>query len=99
LAAVLLHRCALKEPVDLRQGQEIALADLVVQKQPAPKSRLGIVHPENIASQRVLEKAGFTLEGLLRRHDREGGRYVDCRYYAILRHEWRPARLPDRISG
>ena len=39
----------------------------------------------NTASCRVLEKAGFQLEGTLRRHAVKNGRVLDMRLYACLR--------------
>jgi ribosomal-protein-alanine N-acetyltransferase len=42
----------------------------------------------NLASRRVLEKAGFTREGHLRSYFRLGGRRVDNLLYALLREDW-----------
>ena len=39
----------------------------------------------NAASARVLEKNGFSLEGLLRKHHRKAGRFLDSRLYALVR--------------
>lgn len=39
----------------------------------------------NIASQRVLEKAGFTFEGTLRQNAVKNGRILDMKMYAILK--------------
>ena len=44
--------------------------------------------PENIASRRVLEKAGMILEGRLREDMMIHGRYRDSLMLGILRHEW-----------
>jgi ribosomal-protein-alanine N-acetyltransferase len=44
---------------------------------------------ENIASVRVMEKAGMKLEGVLREHEYSEGRYLDIAIYSILRREWR----------
>jgi ribosomal-protein-alanine N-acetyltransferase len=44
---------------------------------------------ENIASIRVMEKAGMRLEGVLRQHEYSEGRYLDIVMYSILRREWR----------
>jgi ribosomal-protein-alanine N-acetyltransferase len=41
----------------------------------------------NIASARVLEKNGFVLEGLLRKHFRKDGKLVDARIYGLLKGE------------
>lgn len=43
---------------------------------------------ENIASIRVMEKAGMRLEGVLREHEYSEGRYLDIVIYSILRREW-----------
>ncbi len=44
----------------------------------------------NVASQRVLEKNGFKLEGRLRKHswDRNRGCFEDLLVYGLLREEW-----------
>ncbi|MCJ7489396.1 MAG: GNAT family N-acetyltransferase [Thermoplasmata archaeon] len=52
-------------------------------------------HPDNKASQRVLEKAGFTLEGRIRKSYFCRGIFRDTAMYSILREEWRaPKTLP-----
>lgn len=43
----------------------------------------------NPASCRVLEKAGFSEEGLLREEAFAGGEYVDVHRYGLLASEWR----------
>ena len=45
--------------------------------------------PENPASTRVLEKAGFRREGVLRQSLRIHGEWRDCWLYAILADEWK----------
>jgi ribosomal-protein-alanine N-acetyltransferase len=42
----------------------------------------------NIASVRVMEKAGMKLEGVLWEHEYSEGRYLDIVIYSILRGEW-----------
>jgi RimJ/RimL family protein N-acetyltransferase len=44
--------------------------------------------PENKASIRVLEKAGFTYEGLKRKVVLIQGEYLDGAMYSILKYEW-----------
>lgn len=44
--------------------------------------------PRNIASKRVLEKAGMTLEGKLRENILQHGEYRDSLMLSILEHEW-----------
>jgi len=46
--------------------------------------------PENIASKRVLEKAGMVLEGRLREDMIIHGRYRDSLILGVLRHEFDP---------
>jgi [ribosomal protein S5]-alanine N-acetyltransferase len=43
------------------------------------------VFSDNAASARVLEKCGFQLEGLLKRHYVKDGRPIDARFYGLLR--------------
>lgn len=45
------------------------------------------IHPDNTASQRVAEKAGFTLEGLMRRCWFNNGRFHDLQTWSLLRDE------------
>lgn len=42
----------------------------------------------NMGSQRVLEKVGFTLEGIWRENCFEHGRFVSLRQYGLLRREY-----------
>jgi RimJ/RimL family protein N-acetyltransferase len=42
----------------------------------------------NIASRRVMEKAGMTYEGTLREHVERMGKFHDLGYCGILRSEW-----------
>jgi ribosomal-protein-alanine N-acetyltransferase len=46
---------------------------------------------ENVASARVMEKAGMKAEGVLREHEVSDtpGVYLDIRMYSILRREWK----------
>ncbi|MBI5669977.1 MAG: GNAT family N-acetyltransferase [Chloroflexi bacterium] len=44
----------------------------------------------NIGSERVLEKVGFTLEGIWRERDWEHGRFVDIKQFGLLRREFLP---------
>ncbi len=47
----------------------------------------------NLASQRVLEKAGFKKEGVLRCNFFSRGEWVDAFIYSILREEWKEPRI------
>jgi ribosomal-protein-alanine N-acetyltransferase len=52
-------------------------------------------HPDNTASQSVLEKAGFTKEGNIRKSFFSRGVYRDIALWSILREEWKgPKILP-----
>jgi RimJ/RimL family protein N-acetyltransferase len=50
-------------------------------------------NPENIASQKVLEKAGFTREGLVRKSVFIKGEWKDSFLFSILREEWKEPRI------
>ena len=50
-------------------------------------------HPDNVGSQRVLEKAGFTKEGLIRKSFFSRGVYRDTAMWSILRDEWKSPRV------
>ena len=47
----------------------------------------------NIASQRALEKAGFSKEGIMRKSLYVRGEYRDMYLYSILREEWREPKV------
>jgi ribosomal-protein-alanine N-acetyltransferase len=54
---------------------------------------------ENKPSQRVLEKAGFTKEGIVRKEMFVRGKWIDFYRYSILREEWKKPRiLTDQSS-
>jgi RimJ/RimL family protein N-acetyltransferase len=59
-----------------------------------------LTHPDNVASQRVAEKAGYTREGILREAREQRGRRFDCVCFSLLASDPRPAAtsLPD-MSG
>jgi RimJ/RimL family protein N-acetyltransferase len=47
------------------------------------------VNVENIASRRLLEKSGYTLEGIMRKKSRkEDGTQIDMALYAATREDW-----------
>ena len=50
-------------------------------------------NPMNRASQRVLEKAGFTKEGLIRKDVFVRGEWRDGILYSILRDEWKAPKI------
>ena len=51
---------------------------------------ISVIHPDNIASRRVAEKAGFRKEGLLRGATFHRGAHHDLELYSLLRDEWVP---------
>lgn len=55
------------------------------------------VYGGNVASGRVLRKAGFGLEGCLRKHVWKEGRLLDLEVYAVLREEWE-GRERERVA-
>ena len=76
-----------------RQGAGIATAavNLLVQKSfsESPLRKLvAYVHDQNVASCRVLEKAGFVREGTLREHYLINGVPENEILFGLLKHEW-----------
>jgi len=53
----------------------------------------------NVASQKVLEKAGFTREGVVRKSIFLRGQWRDLLLYSILREEWKEPRILTRQSS
>ncbi len=47
----------------------------------------------NIASQKTLEKAGFSKEGTMRKSWFARGEYIDMNLYSILREEWKEPKI------
>jgi ribosomal-protein-alanine N-acetyltransferase len=52
-----------------------------------------IVDVRHIASQRVLEKAGFQREGTMRDESFDRGEWRDFYLYSILRREWKEPKI------
>ena len=52
----------------------------------------------NIASQRVLEKAGFTKEGIIRKSGFNRGKWCDDCLYSILREEWKEPKILTKAT-
>lgn len=50
-------------------------------------------HPDNLASQRVLEKAGFVKEGIRRRAFFSRGVWRDTALWSLIREDWKAPRL------
>jgi len=54
--------------------------------------------PENVASWKALEKAGFQREGVLRKTFYCRGKWRDDCIYSILREEWKEPRILTKTS-
>jgi RimJ/RimL family protein N-acetyltransferase len=55
----------------------------------SPIERLmALIHHENVASMRLVERLGFRREGLLRKHFVVQGQLVDEALYGLLRADW-----------
>jgi len=73
-------------------GQEIAsealklILDFGFKKLKLMRFYARVMHP-NIASMKLLEKAGFKYEGRMRKHIFKNGKWMDELRYAILREE------------
>lgn len=52
----------------------------------------------NMASQRVLEKAGFRKEGVVRKRIFVRGNWRDEFLYSILREEWKEPRILNKAT-
>ena len=50
-------------------------------------------NPRNVASQKVLERAGFKREGLIRKSIFIRGKWEDGIIYSILREEWKEPKI------
>jgi ribosomal-protein-alanine N-acetyltransferase len=55
-------------------------------------------NPRNVASQRVLEKAGFKREGLIRKDVFIRGQWQDSVLYSIFREEWKKPKILTEIA-
>jgi RimJ/RimL family protein N-acetyltransferase len=53
---------------------------------------------DNLASHRVLEKAGFTREGIIRKSAFIKGEWRDGCLYSILREEWKEPKILTRTA-
>jgi [ribosomal protein S5]-alanine N-acetyltransferase len=65
------------------------LCDYLFTHTPAQRIQAG-THPENVAEQRALEKAGFRLEGVIRAAEWRAGRWCDGYLYSRLRDDPSP---------
>ena len=57
-----------------------------------------IVAVRNVASQRVLERAGFQREGTMRDESFDRGEWRDYYLYSILRREWKEPRILTKTT-
>ncbi|MFC4018723.1 GNAT family N-acetyltransferase [Micromonospora sp. GCM10011542] len=69
------------------------LCDYLFAHTPAQRIQAG-THPENVAEQRALEKAGFQLEGVVRACEFRAGRWRDGYLYSRLRDDPSPWARP-----
>jgi len=56
-------------------------------------------HVENKASQKILEKAGFTREGTIRKMLFIRGEWADGYLYSILREEWKEPKILTKTAS
>ena len=56
-------------------------------------------HPENVASHRVLEKAGFKREGTIRKSFFSRGVWRDTVLFSILREEWKEPKMLTKTAS
>ncbi len=83
------------DPADRRKGYGTAAARALVDYlfRSLPIHRLCCsLSPDNVASARVAQKAGFVCEGLMRGVVFSGGEYLDGECYGMTREDWRLAR-------
>ena len=52
----------------------------------------------NLASQKVLEKAGFKKEGTMRKYLFVRGQLRDACLYSVLREEWKEPKILARVT-
>jgi len=57
------------------------------------------IQPGNVASIRLVKRAGFTREGYSRRYLKIGGRWRDHERWALLREDWLKRRRRRRGNG
>ena len=71
---------------------QVLLCDYLFSHTPVQRIQAG-THPENIAEQKALGKAGFQLEGAIRATDFRDGQWRDAWLYSRLRSDPPPSRL------
>ena len=55
-------------------------------------------HLKNVASQKVLEKAGFRREGIVRKGIFAWGDWLDLYLYSVLREEWKEPKILTKTT-
>jgi len=56
-------------------------------------------HPQNMSSQRALEKAGFKKEGIIRRCFFSRGEWRDTALFSILKEEWKEPKILTKTTS
>jgi RimJ/RimL family protein N-acetyltransferase len=78
------------------EATQLMVDYLFLSKEPARIQ--AIVDVRHIASQRVLEKAGFQREGTMRDESFDRGEWRDFYLYSILRREWKEPKILTRTA-
>jgi len=82
------------------QGQKIGgrAVSMLIEKafQESRLNRLiALIHSENVASIKIVERLGFQHEGTLRSHFQIGGQFVNEEIFGLLRDEWQDSNHSD----
>ncbi len=82
------------------QGQRLGscAVNMLIQKtfQESRLNRLmALIHSENEASIKIVQRLGFQHEGTLRSHFQINGQFVNEEVYGLLRHEWQDSSVSD----
>jgi RimJ/RimL family protein N-acetyltransferase len=88
-------------PIESRKGYGTEATQLMVDYLFLSKelARIqAIVDVRHMASQRVLEKAGFQREGTMRDESFDRGEWRDFYLYSVLRREWKEPKILTRTS-
>ncbi|MNL48225.1 putative ribosomal N-acetyltransferase YdaF [compost metagenome] len=54
---------------------------------------------ENVASERVMQKAGLRFDAVLRQYWQKHGTFHDVKVYALLSSDWSPASTPRHVGA
>jgi ribosomal-protein-alanine N-acetyltransferase len=77
---------------------QATLTDYLFEHTPVQRIQAG-THPENLAEQKSLEKAGFRLEGVIRAAEFRAGKYRDGYLYSRLRDDPGPVVDNGSVTG